>query len=164
MDKAFIVNFQTRSNFISKEFLKPHLEYITNIIAAQLDKELKLSNVILSYNHPHVLPEREKHMFRDRREAAQKLAKALEKYKDKDALVLAIPRGGVEVGSGVAKYLKAEFSIIISRKLPFPDNPEAGFGAIAEDGSVFMVEEFSNLLPEDVIEEIIGAEIIDEFD
>jgi len=36
-------------------------------------------------------------MFIDRKDAGIKLAKALDRYKDKDVLVLAIPRGGVEV-------------------------------------------------------------------
>ncbi len=79
-------------------------------------------------------------MFEDRKDAGEKLAEALHAYKDKDALVLAIPKGGIEVGYQVAKALNAGFSIIITRKLPYPDNPEAGFGAIAEDGSTFIFE------------------------
>ncbi|MFC1570383.1 phosphoribosyltransferase [Candidatus Omnitrophota bacterium] len=80
-------------------------------------------------------------MFDDRRDAGRQLGKALEKYKEEEPLVLAIPRGGVEVGSEVAKHLDAEFSIIVARKLQLPDNPEAGFGAIAEDGSVYVIPE-----------------------
>lgn len=53
-------------------------------------------------------------MFEDRKDAGKKLAKALEKYKNKGVLVLAIPRGGVEVGYQIAKYLNADFSILIS--------------------------------------------------
>ena len=67
-------------------------------------------------------------MFEDRRDAGKKLAIALEKYKSEDVLVFAIPRGGVEVGCQVARHLDADFSLIFTRKLPFPDNPEAGFG------------------------------------
>ena len=44
------------------------------------------------------------------------------------------------MGLQVAKKLNADFSLIIARKLPFPDNPEAGFGAIAENGSTFTLE------------------------
>jgi predicted phosphoribosyltransferase len=77
-------------------------------------------------------------MFRNRKDAGKKLARALEKYRDEKALVLAIPRGGVEVGFEVAEYLKADFSMLISRKLPYPNDPEAGFGAVAEDGSIFV--------------------------
>ena len=94
-------------------------------------------------------------MFEDRKDAGEKLAKALKKYKDKNTLVLAIPRGGVEVGYQVAKYLNASFSILVTRKLPYPDNPETGFGAIAEDGSAFIYRNAVRLLPEGMIDEII---------
>ncbi len=90
-------------------------------------------------------------MFRDRTDAGEQLARALEDYRDRDVLVLAIPRGGVEVGIRVADFLGAEFSIIITRKLPFPDNPEAGFGAIAEDGSTYMIEGAERWVPAGVI-------------
>ncbi len=79
--------------------------------------------------------------------AGTKLAKALESYRDKNVLVLGIPRGGVETAYYVAKHLNAELSVIVSRKLPFPDNPEAGFGAITEDGSVFLIDRFKGYLP-----------------
>lgn len=98
-------------------------------------------------------------MFNDRKDAGEKLARALEKYKGKDVLVLAIPRGGVEVGSEVARALGAEFSIIVARKLPFPDEPEAGFGAIAEDGSTVILEGLGGLLPEETIEKIKKEQI-----
>ena len=100
-------------------------------------------------------------MFEDRKDAGKKLAKALEQYKDKKVLVLAIPRGGVEVGHHVAKYLNAEFSLLISRKLPYPDNPEAGFGAIAEDGTPFIIKEAARWLSEEEID-WIKKEQIDE--
>ena len=94
-------------------------------------------------------------MFEDRKDAGEKLAKALVKYKDKDVLVLSIPRGGVEVGYQVAKYLNAEFSLIVTRKLPFPDNPESGFGAVAEDGSTFVYKSYTYYLSEETINKII---------
>jgi putative phosphoribosyl transferase len=80
-------------------------------------------------------------MFEDRQDAGERLAKALTKYKKDHPVVLAIPRGGVEVGYQVARFLDAELSILVARKLPFPDNPESGFGAIAEDGSVYLNED-----------------------
>jgi len=98
-------------------------------------------------------------MFEDRKEAGEKLTKALETYKNKKALVLAIPKGGVEVAYQVAEYLNADFSILISRKLPFPDNPESGFGAIAEDGSVFINEEAVRWLSKNQIEKIKKEQI-----
>ena len=93
-------------------------------------------------------------MFKDRRDAGVRLARALEEYRDQDVLVLAIPRGGVEVGYEVARYLDADFTIVITRKLPFPDNPEAGFGAIAEDGSRFIFRDAARSLPPPIVERI----------
>lgn len=94
-------------------------------------------------------------MFRDRKDAGQELARALSEYKDEDVLVLAIPRGGVEVGYQVAKYLDADFSLLIARKLPYPHQPEAGFGAVAEDGSAVILEEASRWVPQETISAII---------
>lgn len=94
-------------------------------------------------------------MFADRQDAGARLAVALERYRDKDALVLAIPRGGVAVGYEVARHLRAELSIVVARKLPFPDNPEAGFGAVAEDGSTFILPQAGHWLPPPVIERVI---------
>lgn len=79
-------------------------------------------------------------MFYDRKDAAQQLARALEEYKDKNAVVLGIPRGGVETAYYVADYLHAELSLLISRKLGHPMNPEYAMGALAEDGSVHINE------------------------
>lgn len=94
-------------------------------------------------------------MFNNREDAGKQLAEALRKYKEKKPLVLAIPRGGVEVGIQVARFLESEFSIIVARKLPYPDNPESGFGAIAEDGSLYLLDDARYWLPEVAIQAII---------
>jgi predicted phosphoribosyltransferase len=94
-------------------------------------------------------------MFQDRQDAGQKLGKSLEVYKECDGIVLAIPRGGVEVGYYVAQYLGVPLSLVVVRKLPFPENPEAGFGAIAEDGSAFFVDRVSSRLSSNVIQLIL---------
>ena len=88
-------------------------------------------------------------MFKDRAEAGHKLGRALEAYRDSDAIVLAIPRGGVEVAYYVAEYLRVRLSMVIVRKLPLPMNPEAGFGAIAEDGSIFLADRAAGVVPPD---------------
>jgi len=97
-------------------------------------------------------------MFKDREEAGKQLAESLENYRSQGVLVLAIPRGGVEVGFQVARHLRADFSILISRKLPYPDNPEAGFGALAEDGSAVILQEASLWVPEEKIQKIISEQ------
>ncbi len=78
-------------------------------------------------------------MFADRADAGRRLARRLEAYRDRRALVLAIPKGGVEPALEIARHLRADFSLVVSRKLPFPADPEAGFGAVAEDGSLYVV-------------------------
>lgn len=60
------------------------------------------------------------------------------KYKGKNALVLGIPRGGVEVAFDVSKILDAQLSVVISKKLPHPDQEEFAVGAVSEDGSLFI--------------------------
>jgi predicted phosphoribosyltransferase len=83
----------------------------------------------------------EQALFEDRYDAGKQLGQCLEEYKDQSAVVLAIPNGGVPVGMEVALALNADFDLVISRKIPLPLNPEAGFGAIADDGAVILNEE-----------------------
>jgi putative phosphoribosyl transferase len=97
-------------------------------------------------------------MFDDREDAGKRLGRELQVYKDHDVLVLAIPRGGVEVGYEVARQLQADFSLVVVRKLPFPDNPEAGFGAIAEDGSTYLSKRASIWLPNNRISKIMAEQ------
>lgn len=87
-------------------------------------------------------------MFRDRQDAGKQLAQALETYRGQDTLVLAVPRGGVEVGFQVACHLEADFSLLIARKLPYPDRPESGFGAVAENGEAVLLEGPASRVPE----------------
>lgn len=56
--------------------------------------------------------------------------------------MLAIPNGGVPVALEVASALKkADLDLVISRKIPVPLNPEAGLGAVADDGTTIFNEE-----------------------
>jgi len=48
-------------------------------------------------------------MFRDRKDAGQKLAETLSSYMGEELLVLTIPRGDVMVGYQVAKHLQSNF-------------------------------------------------------
>ena len=98
------------------------------------------------------------YMFQDRTDAGLKLAAALGEYKDTGALVLAIPCGGVPVAFQVALELNAEMAIMVARKLPFPDNPEAGFGAIAEDGSIFIHPYAARGIAKEVIDTAISQQ------
>lgn len=94
-------------------------------------------------------------MFDNRQDAGRKLAEALEPYRPYRPLVLAIPRGGVEVGFEVARALDTDFDLIICRKLPYPFNPESGFGAIAEDGTVYINPHASIPMSREEVEAIV---------
>lgn len=93
-------------------------------------------------------------MFTDRKDAALQLANALEKYRDTNALVLGIPRGGAETAYYVARHLHAELSLLIARKLGHPHNPEYAVGALAEDGTVYLNPEVRGELSPETIEEL----------
>lgn len=79
-------------------------------------------------------------IFENRRDAGKQLAAKLAEYQDRSAVVLAIPRGGVPLGAELAAALNAELDFVISRKIPIPLQPEAGFGAIADDGTIVLNE------------------------
>ncbi len=76
-------------------------------------------------------------LFRNRHDAGKKLAEALKKYKNKkDVIVLGIPRGGVEVAFDIAKELKVPLSIVVTKKIGHPSEPEFAIGAVSPDNYV----------------------------
>jgi predicted phosphoribosyltransferase len=80
-----------------------------------------------------------KHVFRDRRDAGRTLARLLEHYRDRDdAVVLALPRGGVPVGYEVATALHLPLDVCIVRKLGVPGHDELAMGAVASGGVVVL--------------------------
>jgi predicted phosphoribosyltransferase len=80
-------------------------------------------------------------VFKDRADAGRQLAESLRAYASSGALVLAIPAGGVPVARELAINLNLAMDVIIVRKVQFPDNPEAGFGAVGPDGEVIFNDE-----------------------
>ena len=72
--------------------------------------------------------------FVDRRQAGEQLAARLGNLRGQDAVVLALPRGGVPVAAAVAAALHAPLDVIVVRKLGVPFQPELGMGAIGEGG------------------------------
>ncbi len=79
-------------------------------------------------------------MFLDREEAGHRLARHLQSYKNKEAVVLAIPRGGLPLGEIVAKELNAPLDVAIIKKIGHPYNPEYAAGALNEEGYVLNPE------------------------
>ncbi|GAB3249482.1 phosphoribosyltransferase [Larkinella harenae] len=100
-------------------------------------------------------------LFKNRREAGQRLANALTGYAtDGKPLVLALPRGGVPVAYEVARQLKAPLDVFLVRKLGVPGQEELAFGAIASGGIRVLNTDLvrSMHLSQKVIEEITARE------
>jgi putative phosphoribosyl transferase len=70
--------------------------------------------------------------FLNRADAGRKLASALAGHRNKNVLVLALPRGGVPVASEVAKALRAPLDLLIVRKIGVPFEPELAMGAVVD--------------------------------
>jgi len=96
-------------------------------------------------------------MFKSRKEAADQLSVKLEKYRNINPIVLAASREGVEVGYHISKYLDCDFSIIISKPLAFLKQPENNFGALAEDGSIYLDPEIRRKLTKEEIYKAIES-------
>lgn len=78
--------------------------------------------------------------FRNRDEAARKLADRLAAYKGKNPLVLAIPRGAVPMARVIADALHGEVDVVLVRKLGAPGNPEFAVGSIDESGRAYVAD------------------------
>jgi predicted phosphoribosyltransferase/alpha/beta superfamily hydrolase len=73
-------------------------------------------------------------LFRDRKQAGEKLAAALKEKGFQRPVVLGIARGGVPVAAEVARALDGELAVVVARKLGAPGNPELAIGATTETG------------------------------
>ncbi len=77
-------------------------------------------------------------MFKDREEAGNLLVEELKMYSFENPIVMSIPRGGVEVGYHIATKMDSDFSIIIVKRMTYREKPDSVFGALAEDGSLYL--------------------------
>jgi len=101
-------------------------------------------------------------LFRDRRDAGRKLAQKLSAYaKRSDAIVLALPRGGVPVAYEVALALNAPLDIFIVRKLGVPGHEELAMGAIATGGVRVINQDIVRTfnIPHGLIEVVVKQEL-----
>jgi len=102
--------------------------------------------------------------FIDRHDAGRQLASVVEEaVAGEDAVILALPRGGVPVAFEVASRLGAPLDVLIVRKLGVPWQPELAFGAIATGDVVVVNEDRVKALGigEDMIKDIIDRERIE---
>jgi predicted phosphoribosyltransferase len=98
--------------------------------------------------------------FADRRDAGTRLAAFLVAQKARPDVVYAVPSGGVAVGEAVCGELHVPLELVLVRKLPFPQNPEAGFGAISLRGETVLNDDLVTawrLSPETVSDVAAGV-------
>jgi len=91
--------------------------------------------------------------FKDREQAGRQLAEKLQKYKGKDTIILAIPRGGLVIGFVLAKALGAPLDIIVTKKIGYPGDPEYAIGAVGPNKAVIVNEAAAKDVPKDYIDE-----------
>jgi len=75
-------------------------------------------------------------MYKDRNEAGNLLALKLEKYNKTDAVVLAIPRGGIPLGFIVSEKLNLPLEVVLSKKIGHPLHKEYAIGAVTLKSSI----------------------------
>lgn len=77
-------------------------------------------------------------VFRDRLDAARRLAERLQAYAGQNPLVLAIPRGAVPMAQCIAQALRGELDLVLVRKLGAPYQPEYAIGSVDESGWTYL--------------------------
>jgi putative phosphoribosyl transferase len=100
--------------------------------------------------------------FLDRTDAGRALAALLTRYQaDANAIVLALPRGGVPVGYEVAAALGLPLDVLVVRKLGMPSQPELAMGAVASGGAIVLNEDVLRYLPRgsDAVEQVKAREL-----
>ena len=83
-------------------------------------------------------------MFRDRADAAERVAGALVQWRGQHPLVLAIPRGAVPMGAMLARRLGGDLDVVLIRKLGAPGNEEFAIGAVDETGWTYLAPHASS--------------------
>ncbi|MFZ1545996.1 MAG: phosphoribosyltransferase [Candidatus Nitrotoga sp.] len=100
-------------------------------------------------------------LFQDRTEAGRVLANRLAPYANyPDAVVLALPRGGVPVAFEIAEALNLPLDILVVRKLGLPGHEEFAMGAIASGGARILNQDLIRQLSlsDEIIEHVIARE------
>jgi len=100
-------------------------------------------------------------IFKNRLDAAQKLAESLKKYENQnDVLILGLARGGVILAAEIARILNVPFDLVMTRKIGAPFNPELAVGAITETGEGYFNDALIQTLgiSKNQIEEIVALE------
>jgi putative phosphoribosyl transferase len=93
---------------------------------------------VLDFNYP-IFKESNRVKYTNRKHAGLVLANLLKTYEHRtDAIVLALPRGGVPVAYEISIALSLPLDVFIVRKLGVPGHEELAMGAVASGGIVVL--------------------------
>jgi putative phosphoribosyl transferase len=79
-------------------------------------------------------------VFADRKQAGEILADMLLSFRESKTILLAIPAGGLPVAVVIQEKIGIELDVAVVSKITLPWNTEAGYGAVAFDGTVRLNE------------------------
>ena len=101
--------------------------------------------------------------YADRADAGRRLADKLAHLKDRQPIILALPRGGVAVGFEIARALDAPLDVVLVRKIGVPWQPELALGAVTDGDhpEIFVDRDLAASLdiPEDYIREETAGQL-----
>lgn len=99
-------------------------------------------------------------LFFDRADAGRILASRLGKFSRSEPFIVGLPRGGVPVAYEIAKAFDTDMSVVISRKIGLPGQPEFGIGAVSENNTLLLDEQIIKMLEVslDRVQDIIRME------
>jgi putative phosphoribosyl transferase len=101
--------------------------------------------------------------YADRADAGRRLADRLAHLKDRQPIILALPRGGVAVGFEIARALDAPLDVVLVRKIGVPWQPELALGAVTDGDhpEIFVDRDLAASLdiPEDYIREETAGQL-----
>lgn len=120
-----------------RESLRWFKRYFTQKIYENRKDEYKSENIRLP--------------FYDRFEASHFLSWRLQKFKDENPLILAIPRGAVAMADIISTELDWDMDIILVKKLSAPNHQELAIGSINEFGDVYLSSNASAYADEEYI-------------
>lgn len=90
--------------------------------------------------------------FRDRREAGEKLARELANYKNKNAAILALSDGAVQIGEPIAQALRGSLSLLLTEPINLNDLGGQSVGVIDQMGNFT----YNQMIPAGLLEEVVA--------
>lgn len=96
--------------------------------------------------------------FKNREEAAHRLAGRLSGYRGQRPLVLGVPRGAVPMARAIARALEGDLDVVLVRKLRAPGQAELAIGAVDEAGTV-LEGSYANLASDAYLRKEIASQL-----